>query len=234
MVFALELAERRVWDFSLLLFLFYKFNFIHFYNYLYTLISTLKISRFSNIHDCPATLLDNIMKCTRFNRIIFAKKYPKIMGPRKINKPIFNLPFPQRQKLKSRKHKRLHQRHNGTLLEDLETPNQLNVAVLAILKHPERPPRPGVSPRNTEAPFAWKPIGCRYSARKTEKTTGGERAKKQPVVEPPSKDRDLTYTVRETTLADFLIRFTKQFSYNLANFARIRKNNNKEGQRWIE
>lgn len=156
------------------------------------------------------------------------------MGPRKINKPIFNLPFPQRQKLKSRKHKRLHQRHNGTLLEDLETPNQLNVAVLAILKHPERPPRPGVSPRNTEAPFAWKPIGCRYSARKTEKTTGGERAKKQPVVEPPSKDRDLTYTVRETTLADFLIRFTKQFSYNLANFARIRKNNNKEGQRWIE
>lgn len=234
MVFALELAERRVWDFSLLLFLFHKFNFIHFYNYLYTLISTLKISRFSNIHDCPATLLDNIMKCTRFNRIIFAKKYPKIMGPRKINKPIFNLPFPQRQKLKSRKHKRLHQRHNGTLLEDLETPNQLNVAVLAILKHPERPPRPGVSPRNTEAPFAWKPIGCRYSARKTEKTTGGERAKKQPVVEPPSKDRDLTYTVRETTLADFLIRFTKQFSYNLANFARIRKNNNKEGQRWIE
>lgn len=234
MVFALELAERRVWDFSLLLFLFYKFNFIHFYNYLYTLISTLKISRFSNIHDCPATLLDNIMKCTWFNRIIFAKKYPKIIGPRKINKPIFNLPFPQRQKLKSRKHKRLHQRHNGTLLEDLETPNQLNVAVLAILKHPERPPRPGVSPRNTEAPFAWKPIGCRYSARKTEKTTGGERAKKQPVVEPPSKDRDLTYTVRETTLADFLIRFTKQFSYNLANFARIRKNNNKEGQRWIE
>lgn len=234
MVFALELAERRVWDFSLLLFLFHKFNFIHFYNYLYTLISTLKISRFSNIHDCPATLLDNIMKCTRFNRIIFAKKYPKIIGPRKINKPIFNLPFPQRQKLKSRKHKRLHQRHNGTLLEDLETPNQLNVAVLAILKHPERPPRPGVSPRNTEAPFAWKPIGCRYSARKTEKTTGGERAKKQPVVEPPSKDRDLTYTVRETTLADFLIRFTKQFSYNLANFARIRKNNNKEGQRWIE
>ena len=218
----------------MLLFLFHKFNFIHFYNYLYTLISTLKISRFSNIHDCPATLLDNIMKCTRFNRIIFAKKYPKIIGPRKINKPIFNLPFPQRQKLKSRKHKRLHQRHNGTLLEDLETPNQLNVAVLAILKHPERPPRPGVSPRNTEAPFAWKPIGCRYSARKTEKTTGGERAKKQPVVEPPSKDRDLTYTVRETTLADFLIRFTKQFSYNLANFARIRKNNNKEGQRWIE
>lgn len=234
MVFALELAERRVWDFSLLLFLFHKFNFIHFYNYLYTLISTLKISRFSNIHNCPATLLDNIMKCTWFNRIIFAKKYPKIIGPRKINKPIFNLPFSQRQKQKSRKHKRLHQRHNGTLLEDLETPNQLNVAVLAILKHPERPPRPGVSPRNTEAPFAWKPIGCRYSARKTEKTTGGERAKKQPVVEPPSKDRDLTYTVRETTLADFLIRFTKQFSYNLANFARIRKNNNKEGQRWIE
>lgn len=234
MVFALELAERGVWDLSLLLFLFHKFNFIHFYNYLYTVILTLKISGFSNIRNCPATLLGNITKCTWFNRIIFARKYPKIIGPRKINKSIFNLPFSQRQKQKNRKHKRLHQRHNGTLLEDLETPNQLNVAVLAILKHPERRPRPGVSPRNTEAPFAWKPIGCRYSARKIEKTTGGERAKKQPVVEPPSKDRDLTYTVRETTLTDFHIRFTKQFSYNLTNSVRIRKNKDEEGQRWIE
>lgn len=218
----------------MLLFLFHKFNFIHFYNYLYTVILTLKISRFSNIRNCPATLLSNITKCTWFNRIIFARKYPKIIGPRKINKSIFNLPFSQRQKQKNRKHKRLHQRHNGTLLEDLETPNQLNVAVLAILKHPERRPRPGVSPRNTEAPFAWKPIGCRYSARKIEKTTGGERAKKQPVVEPPSKDRDLTYTVRETTLTGFHIRFTKQFSYNLTNSVRIRKNKDEEGQRWIE
>lgn len=198
------------------------------------MILTLKISGFSNIRNCPATLLGNITKCTWFNRIIFARKYPKIIGPRKINKSIFNLPFSQRQKQKNRKHKRLHQRHNGTLLEDLETPNQLNVAVLAILKHPERRPRPGVSPRNTEAPFAWKPIGCRYSARKIEKTTGGERAKKQRVVEPPSKDRDLTYTVRETTLTGFHIRFTKQFSYNLTNSVRIRKNKDEEGQRWIE
>lgn len=186
----------------------------------------MKISSFSNIRNCP--LLGNITKCTLFNRIIFAKKYPKIIGSRKINKSISNLPFSQRQKQKSKKHKRLHQRHNETLLEDLETPNQLNVAVLATLKQPERPPRPGVSLRNTEAPFAWKPIGCRYSARKTEKTSGGERAKKQPVVEPPSKDRDLTYSVRETTLTGFLIRFAKQFSYNLANSARTRKNNDEE------